>query len=207
MACARGTIKLMHSVQGHYELRIVQTHGEGAPTDASICLTLEEVGEVRAMLDEMFPTETRREFGEARLGLSLQHKAFRVGQRVKVTGCDANNGFAYIVGSYGTVLRTEEGSNSTLVDVDGHGAFGCPTRFLEIAKNETEPDSMLGDILADKVVTVTVKGCPDCQGNGTLRVSVGSGRARIDCNDGGCRKTTGPHETAESAIRAWEGTE
>lgn len=54
MSCARGKISIRHDVLGHYELRIVET--SEPRHDAELCLTKDELLEVREMISEMFPS-------------------------------------------------------------------------------------------------------------------------------------------------------
>ena len=54
---------------------------------------------------------------------------FHIGQRVKVTGGPPDGGFSYIIGCEGTVVSLDD-LPSIKVDVDGHGEFGCPSKYL-----------------------------------------------------------------------------
>lgn len=63
IGCARGRVRLLHGVSGHYELQIVQTAG---PTlsrslgEAEICMTAGELRALRRAIDAMFPETPER---------------------------------------------------------------------------------------------------------------------------------------------------
>ncbi len=56
-------------------------------------------------------------------------EVFHVGQRVKITGGPSDRGFGFIVGCGATIVSQND-YPSIDVEVDGHGKFGCPAKWL-----------------------------------------------------------------------------
>jgi len=58
--CARGTVRLLQGVTGHYELRIQQTTSPVHPgpddSEATICMTAGELRGLQKMIEAMFPS-------------------------------------------------------------------------------------------------------------------------------------------------------